>query len=97
MKKMMLTIVGCMTLLGADSYGQGGENVDHEALHQAFRACAEQLGLPAPEPGQRPQRPSQEQRTAMDACLKEKGFDKPPRPPHHGRGRYRMEQQSEEE
>ncbi|KHD87527.1 MAG: hypothetical protein OM95_13855 [Bdellovibrio sp. ArHS] len=57
----------------------GRSQEDHRA---AFDACREELGLPEPTPGERPQAPDEETREKMDACLKEKGFE----PPKFGRG-----------
>lgn len=54
----------------------------HEEHRAALDACREELGLPAPVQGERPQALDEETRAQMDACLKEKGFE----PPKFGRG-----------
>ncbi|MDG0816002.1 hypothetical protein [Bdellovibrio svalbardensis] len=55
------------------------DSSQHEAKRAAFAECANEVGLPKPEAGQRPQAPDEEQRTKMDACLKAKGFEPPTR------------------
>lgn len=92
MKLMMMTL-GVLSLTATSAFA-ASERPDREAFHAAMKACAQEAGLPAPEPGKRPKRPNEEQRTKLEACMKGKGFEKPDRPPHgHGSCHEREEQQ----
>lgn len=57
---------------------------DREAVHQAMEACRTENNLAKLERGQRP---SDEDRAKMDACLKSKGIEHPHGPPPDGFGR----------
>jgi hypothetical protein len=62
------------------SYAQAEEShPSREQIHAAFKECASSAGLEKPEPGQRPVAPTEEQKTVIDACLKEKGIQPPTR------------------
>ncbi|MBS1971863.1 MAG: hypothetical protein JSU04_16245 [Bdellovibrionales bacterium] len=59
-----------------------------EERRKIFKECADQVGLPKPEAGQKPQRPDETMKSKLDACLKSKGLTppqdfggRPPRPP----------------
>ncbi len=61
---------------------------NQEERRKIFKECADQVGLPKPEAGQKPQRPDETMKSKMDACLKSKGLTpphdfghRPPRPP----------------
>lgn len=76
----------CIALIAFATSTAGAQEDDrersHEAHRAAFDACLEELGLPKPVRGERPQAPDEEMREKVDACLKEKGFE----PPKLGRG-----------
>lgn len=67
-----------MTMMLAPLAGRAESSQSNDAFHAAFEACLSENNLQKPEPGQRP---SEADRQTMDACLKSKGFDRPPRPP----------------
>lgn len=77
--------VAVVTIAGSNVFAQQ-DSSKHEAMHTAFAVCANEVGLPKPEEGQRPQAPDEEQRQKMDACLKAKGFEPPTRFGGHGGG-----------
>lgn len=80
---LTLALVPALTWAQADS--------DREKFHQAMKSCMEENGISRPEPGQRP---SEEDRATLNACLKEKGVQPPkfdgrrkgPPPPQRERG-----------
>ncbi len=50
---------------------------DRAAFKAAFDSCLTSAGIERPEPGERPQAPSDEERQLVDSCLQEKGFQPP--------------------
>lgn len=82
---MMGLSVIAVSFVASMAMAQSNSDTSREAMREAFAQCAESVGLPKPEAGQRPQAPDEEQRAKMDACLKEKGFT----PPSHFGGGHR--------
>jgi hypothetical protein len=66
-----------LTLIQASAWGVQAAEPTQEERRKIFRECADQVGLPKPEPGQRPQRPDEELKRKLDACLKSKGLTPP--------------------
>jgi hypothetical protein len=85
-------------LSGSLAFAADTAQQDHEAMRAAFKECASSLGIAEPVKGQRPQQLDEETRTALDACLKEKGFNPPEHrgPPPGGRGPRGGDQQGGE-
>ena len=75
--KKIIFVFSLSALAAAPFFARAQEaSSQREAIHQAFAECHEELGLAAPQPGQKPPTPpSAEERAAMDACLTEKGID----------------------
>lgn len=63
---------------GRGHRGGPGGGMQDSAFKAAFDECISANNLSKPEPGQRP---SDEDRATLEACLKEKGFEKPARGP----------------
>lgn len=80
---MVTAVLALSTMAHAVASTEGSQ----DARRAAFDECAVAAGLSRPEPGQRPTAPTDEQRKAMDACLKEKGFEPPTRMGGGGGGR----------
>ncbi|WP_413293288.1 hypothetical protein ACLSU7_18050 [Bdellovibrio sp. HCB185ZH] len=81
-KKILMTAVSIISLHTASiAFAQSGGGPSQEQ-REAFRACADSVGMEKPEPGKRPTAPTEEQRTALATCMKEKGFEAPT---HFGR------------
>ncbi|RYZ75221.1 MAG: hypothetical protein EOP04_33610 [Proteobacteria bacterium] len=86
MKELMLSAVTVLSIsfagIAAHAAGDTAKKSrpSREAEHAAAEACRTENKLALPEPGGEP--PTEEQRLAMDACMKKKGFEM--RPPHHG-------------
>ncbi len=70
--------VAVVAVAASNAFAQDSSS-SHDAMRAAFAACANEVGLPKPVAGQRPQAPDEEQRAKMDACLKAKGFEPPTR------------------
>ncbi|WP_374079232.1 hypothetical protein [Bdellovibrio bacteriovorus] len=79
---VLTTVILAMASPGYAQNEEGFRNKSQAEHRAAFEACREELDLPQPEPGQRPQALDEETRDKLDACLKEKGFE----PPKFGRG-----------
>src|SRR5438309_1097814 len=76
---VLLGVFGAaISLVSMSAFAQQDDK-SQDARRAAFGACADEVGLQKPEPGTRPQAPSEEQRAKMDACLKAKGFQAPTR------------------
>lgn len=78
--KMSLMVVSVITFHTA-SWAQAEEDSrpSREAIRAALAECASAAGMEKPAEGQRPVAPTEEQRTAMDACMKAKGIQPPPK------------------
>lgn len=74
-KRLLVGLAVLMTGSGAMAL-DGVEKRNHEH-RAAMKACMEELGIPQPERGERPQAPSEEVRERIDSCMKSKGFEKP--------------------
>ena len=72
-------MVFALTAMLAPLAGRAQSSGNNDAIRAAFEACISENNLQKPEPGQRP---SDADRATMDACMKSKGFDHPPRPQH---------------
>lgn len=85
MKLAINLILLALTL--ASTAGAQAETTQEER-RKIFQECADQVGLPKPEPGQKPQRPDETLKSKLDECLKSKGLtppqdfggSRPPRP-----------------
>lgn len=86
---MKLTInLILLAFLQVPALGAKAETTQEER-RKIFQECADQVGLPKPEPGQKPQRPDETLKSKLDECLKSKGLtppqnfgsNRPPRPP----------------
>jgi hypothetical protein len=79
-KKILMMAISIVSLHTASiAFAEGGPSQEQR---EAFRACAESVGMEKPEPGKRPTAPTEDQKTALDACMKAKGFEAPT---HFGR------------
>jgi hypothetical protein len=56
----------------------------HDRLRDAFKACANQLGLRPPQAGARPPRLSTDQKAELDSCLEREGVNPADLPPPPG-------------
>ena len=61
-----LLITGSALLAAQSSFA------DSSARHVAFEACAQELGLQPPQPGQKPSAATMQK---MDQCMEEKGYN----------------------
>ncbi|MFM6930354.1 MAG: hypothetical protein ACKOX6_17955 [Bdellovibrio sp.] len=78
--KMSLMVLSVITFHSASwVHAEEDSRPSREAMRAAFAACASTAGMEKPEAGQRPVAPTDEQKTAMDACLKSKGIQPPPK------------------
>lgn len=78
--KLMLCSIPVLlaaSAMAADSATNASAPGNHAAIEAALKACAAQVGVDA---NGRPDR------TAFDACMKAKGFEKPAGPPPGGHG-----------
>lgn len=73
MKFLLLFSLASAVLFSGRAFAAG----DEETRREAFRSCAKENGVSKPVRGQRP---SEEDRAKMKACMTAKGFE---RPPHH--------------
>lgn len=83
----MIAAFGLMVAVaGAANTAHGGEDVrpERKAFHKAMKACAEENGIVM----KKGERPTEENRAKIDACLESKGIAKPPRPPHPPHGKH---------
>jgi hypothetical protein len=75
--------VAAIVAAGAsNAHGEEAAKPDREKFHAALKACASENGVKHI-PGQRP---SEDERKKMDACLASKGITPPP--PHHPKHRH---------
>lgn len=78
MKKLFLFSLGAL-ILSLQSYAGEGR----EKMREAFDACLTESGVTRPERGERP---SDEDKAKIDACLKSKGIEHPGKRGHQPRG-----------
>jgi hypothetical protein len=84
-KRFLMTAVSIVSLHTASiAFAQSGGPSQEQ--REAFKACADSVGMEKPEPGKRPTAPTEEQKTALDSCMKEKGFEAPTHFGHPGGG-----------
>lgn len=83
--KLSLLALSVITFHSA-SWVHAEEDVrpSREAMRAAFEECGTAAGVEKPEPGERPVAPTEEQRASIDACLKKKGIQPPPKFGGHG-------------
>ena len=80
-----LSFIALLAAIPSLAYATNEEDA-RDRFHAAISECASELGLPAPQPGVKPPRLSDEQRQAMDLCLAKQGVQPPGPPPGGHRG-----------
>ena len=74
MKSSILILAFVLTSSTIFARGGRGGGEKQEGIREAAETCHSELGITRPERGERP---SEEDRAAMDECLSAKGFEKP--------------------